>query len=146
MYIFLPKSAAGLNPFLKTATAAQWKQWVAQMQPTQMTFCLPRFHVDYSRTLNDPLSQMGMASVFGGGADFTPMGLSDSHILAVIHKATLDVDEEGTVASAATAIVMYHGMDDGPMVQMRVDHPFFCAIRDDATGTILFLGAIRDPQ
>jgi len=68
-------------------------------------------------------------------------------VSAVLHKATLDVDEEGTVATAATAVIMTKmAMARPPQaIQMRVDHPFFCAIRDDATGTLLFLGAIREP-
>ncbi len=116
------------------------------MQPTQMTLYLPRFHAEFSKTLNEPLKQMGMASAFGSGADFTPMGLNDSYITKVVHKATLDVSEKGTVATAATAIMLGDSAMASPKVEMRVDHPFFCAIRDDATGAILFLGAIRDPQ
>ena len=145
MYIFLPKSHSGLKSFLKTATAAQWAKWMAQMRPSEVNLSLPRFHADYSETLNNPLSQMGMAFSFGGDADFSPMDLPGSYISAGLHKATLDMDEEGTVATAATAVILQESAVLAP-AEMHMDHAFFCAIRDDATGTILFLGAIRDPQ
>ncbi len=148
MYIFLPKSHSGLEAFLKTTTAAQCEKWLPQMHTTELDLRLPRFHADYSETLNDSLSHMGMAPAFDPTADFSPMGLRNSYISEVVHKATLDVDEEGTIATAVTAGMMPASIPTPapPPIQMRVDHPFFCAIRDDATGTILFLGAIRDPQ
>ena len=144
MYVFLPKSKTGLDALLQTATASQWDRWLTKMHVTYLSLSLPRFHADDQWTLNKPLSQMGMASAFGSGADFSPMGLPGDYIQAVIHKATLDVDEEGTTATAATAVVMTESIRVSK--EMRVDHPFLCAIRDDATGTVLFLGAIRDPQ
>ena len=112
-----------------------------------MTLFLPRFHADDTRQLKSAaVCSMGMASAFGPGADFRPMGLTRSAISEVIHKATLDVDEEGTVATAATGTVMHSlAMRRVDPVVVRVDHPFLCAIRDDATGTVLFLGAIREP-
>ena len=147
MYVFLPKSKTGLDAFLGTVSPVQWRKWIARMQTTELTLYLPRFHAADAWNLNAPLSQMGMASSFGNRADFSPMGLSGSYISKVVHKATLDVDEKGTVATAATGEM--ETSSETPMVLppvMRVDHPFLCAIRDDATGTLLFLGAIRDPQ
>lgn len=147
LYVFLPRKPSGLDAFLQTATAANWNGWLARMQPTEVHLLLPRFHADDALTLNDPLSRLGMASAFGPQADFAPMGLPDCYISKVLHKATLDVDEEGTVATAATAVIMTESARRPPPspIQMRVDHPFFCAIRDDATGTLLFLGGIREP-
>ncbi len=144
MYVFLPKSGTGLDGFLPTATAAHCDRWLAQMRPTELTLFLPRFHADNRWLLRGPLSQMGVAKAFGA-ANFAPMGLPTSRISEVIHKATLDVDEEGTTATAATAVIMTKSAR-AVRVEVRVDHPFLCAIRDDATGTVLFLGAIRDPQ
>jgi serpin B len=66
----------------------------------------------------------------------------------VLHKAIIEVNEEGTVAAAATGITMspMMAMRVPVIVNMTVDHPFLCAIRDDHTGTILFIGAIRNPE
>jgi serine protease inhibitor len=71
------------------------------------------------------------------------------YIGEVVHKAVVEVDEQGTVAAAATSVGMRATAMPGPRpqpIQMVVDHPFFFAIRDDATGEVLFLGTIRDPR
>ncbi len=146
MYVFLPDAPSGLNTFLATATAAHWNGWMAAMHPAQVSLFLPRFHADDSRRLKEPLSQMGMAKAFGRHADFSLMSEHPNAIGEVIHKATLDVDEEGTTATAATGVIMLRSlaMPYLPPVIVRVDHPFLCVLRDDATGTVLFLGAIRE--
>jgi serpin B len=65
----------------------------------------------------------------------------------VIHEAVLDVDEEGTTAAAATGVIMSRALAvPHPPTLMRVDRPFVCVLRDNATGTVLFAGVIRDPQ
>ncbi len=87
-----------------------------------------------------------MGPAFAPGADFAPMGLPQMYIGAVVHKAMLEVDEEGTVAAAATGIMGKAASVPALPQEMRVDHPFFCAIRDNGTGTLLFAGVIRDPQ
>jgi len=145
LYVFLPKAGANLNGFVNGLTAKSWQGWVGEMRPTDVAVVLPRFRADYRATLNQPLIALGMGSAFGPGADFKPMGFHGSLISAVIHKAVLEVDEEGTVATAATAVVMTKSARPQGRV-MRVDHPFFCAIRDNATGTLLFAGVIRDPK
>ena len=144
-YVLLPKATNGLDALLKQMTAAQWETWRSKMHSDGVNLELPRFQATGEWELNDPLSQLGMASAFGGGADFAPMGLPGSYISKVVHKTVLEVNEEGTTAAAATQVEFLMSALSTPN-KMRVDHPFFCAIRDDATGTILFLGAIRDPQ
>lgn len=146
LYVFLPKKGTSLNTFVRMVNGSTADKWIGAMKPTEMTVLLPRFRANYEVTLNAPLSVMGMASAFGPGADFSPMGLKGAFISAVIHKAVLEVDEEGTVAAAVTGGEMVAAMPMTPVVVMRVDHPFFLAIRDNATGTILFEGVIRDPQ
>jgi serpin B len=82
---------------------------------------------------------------FSDRADFG--GISDRplRISSVIHKTTLDVDEAGTTATAATAVVMPMSIQfGGTPIVVNVDHPFFCIIRDDRSGAVLFLGAISD--
>ena len=146
LYVFLPKAGADLNGFVVGLDAKSWQGWVGEMQPADVAVILPRFRVDYRTTLNQPLIALGMGSAFGPGADFKPMGLHGAFIGAVIHKAVLEVDEEGTVAAAATAVVMTKSARRPQGKVMRVDHPFFCALRDNATGTLLFAGVVRDPK
>lgn len=145
MYVFLPKSVNGLNAFVKSARPLAWNSWIAKMRPTEVALSLPRFKASQSILLNDPLKRLGMPAAFSDRADFSPMGLRGAYIGAVIHKATLEVDEQGTVAAAATGIVMTSAAVALP-TEIRIDHPFFCAIRDDATGALLFTGAVRNPE
>ena len=146
LYVFLPKPGSSLSGLTAGTNADTWNGWMGQMKPTQMVIFLPKFQASFQATLNQPLIALGMGPAFGPEADFAPMGLHGSFISAVVHKATLDVDEEGTVAAASTAVVMSRSARPMPKTVMRVDHPFFCAIRDNATGTLLFAGVIEDPQ
>jgi serine protease inhibitor len=147
LLIFLPKSGSDLNTWVGGLTRDSWEEWIAKMQPTEMNLSLPRFKVSTEANLIPSLTALGMASVFSQGADFTPMGLHGSFLNSVVHKAVLEVDEDGTVAVAATRIGFAGGGGFAPKrTAMKVDHPFFCAIRDSATGTLLFEGVIRDPN
>lgn len=104
---------------------------------------LPRFELGTSYRLKDVLGPLGMEVAFGGGADFTGMveggGL---HIGNVLHDAFVAVDEEGTEAAAATAVVMGDGGQGSPKFEMTVDRPFLFLIRDRPTGAVLFLGRV----
>jgi serpin B len=95
---------------------------------------------------------MGMPSAFDATADFSGMtGKRDLFISAVIHKAYINVDEKGTEAAAATAVVMEKAMAmpprrDQPLPPVfRADHPFVFLIRDNRSGGILFMGRVTDP-
>lgn len=152
LYVFLPKPGRSLDGFVSGLNATAWEGWMGKMQSAKVNITLPRFKVSYQAALNQPLIALGMGSAFAPGADFTPMGLQSpsgqgSFLTGVAHKAILEVDEEGTVAAAATlgGYAAGGGFAHPPAV-MRVDHPFFCAIRDNVTGTLLFVGVIRDPQ
>jgi len=147
LLVFLPKPEVSLDAFLGTPDPDIWEGWLGAMKPTRLALFLPRFKAEYRATLNAALSGMGMEEAFGIGADFRPMGLGGSLLGPVIHQAVVEVDEEGTVAAAATAVVMMRSMArPSPVPVMRVDRPFFCAVRDDETGALLFVGAVRDPQ
>ena len=88
---------------------------------------------------------MGMPAAFAD-ADFSGMtGNRDLFISEVVHKAYVAVDEEGTKAAAATAVIMRLGAVMDESVLMMLDHPFLFLIRDNSTGTILFLGRVLDP-
>lgn len=146
MMVFLTTSGTRLDTFASGLSSQRMNGWIAAMKPTRMTLFLPRFKADYSVTLNTSLSALGMGSAFGPGADFGPMGLKGVQISAVVHKAVLDVDEQGTTAAAATGVTMTASIEFPPPPTMRVDRPFFCMIRDSITGAVLFEGVIRAPQ
>ena len=113
---------------------------------SQFLLYMPRFKFHTTLALADTLAKMGMPDAFSGAADFSGIdGAMDISIKAVAHQATIAVDEKGTTAAAATAVV---GETASALLGdvLDVDRPFLFAIRDDATGTILFLGRVLDPS
>jgi serine protease inhibitor len=91
------------------------------------------------------LSSLGMSSAFLGDAFPRMAGVSPFWIDKVVQKTYIDVNEEGTEAAASTAIGMTWGGDPEQLFFMEVNHPFFFAIRDNLTGTLLFMGSIYEP-
>ena len=95
--------------------------------------------------LTRPLINLGMKDAFlSGRADFSGMdGTRDLFVSGVFHKAFIEVNEEGSEAAAATAVAMKKGPAASPV--FRADHPFLFLIRENGTGSILFLGRLSDP-
>ena len=141
MYIFLPNRDSNLNKFLENLNAENWEGWISQFQDRRHDMMLPRFKLEYEVSLNDTLEALGMGIAFGSGADFSGMGPS-LFISEVKHKTFVEVNEEGTEAAAVTAVV---GVKSVPSV-FRVDRPFFFAIYDAETETILFMGTVTEPM
>ena len=141
MYIFLPNRNSNLNKFLGNLNAEDWEHWISQFQNRRHEMMLPRFKLEYEVSLNDTLRALGMGIAFGSGADFSGMGPS-LFISEVKHKTFVEVNEEGTEAAAVTAVV---GVKSLPSV-FRVDRPFFFAIYDAETETILFMGTVTEPM
>ncbi len=110
---------------------------------------LPRITLDFSASLAEDLKKMGMDVAFHyPQADFLPMGSKKFYISDVLHKTRLEVDEKGTVAAAATAVIMMAGammMHPRPVKTLVFDRPFAVVIGDSRTGAVLFAGVIEDP-
>ena len=121
---------------------------LAQPTTTHYLFSMPRFKFGAGVGLKDTLSKMGMPDVFDlTKADFSGIdGMHDIFIQDVIHQAMIAVDEKGTEAAAATAVVFERTSVVMGGESLTVDRPFLLAIRDDATGAILFLGRVVDPS
>jgi serpin B len=115
-------------------------------RPVGLTF--PKFGIESKIDLATILAAMGMPAAFEPGvADFSGITTEERlFISAVIHQANIDVDEKGTTAAAATAVVMKATAEPGEPVTLTVDRPFLFALRDVPTGTVLFLGRITDPS
>jgi serine protease inhibitor len=141
MYVFLPKPTISIGDFQKTLTIQNWQQWVSRFYEMEGDIVLPRFKVEYGADILPNLVALGGAEL--AGVDFLGMGAGPLVISKVIHKTFVEVNEEGTEAAAATAAVMAMGL--GYRFSMIVDRPFFCAIRDNETGTLLFMGFVLDP-
>jgi serpin B len=119
----------------------------SSLADTQVALTLPRFGIESKAELATILAALGMPTAFGDAADFS--GITSAEQLAisnVVHQANIDVDEEGTEAAAATAVVMRESAMPSDQVSVRLDRPFLFALRDVPTGAILFLGRVGDPS
>jgi serpin B len=146
MDLVVPDEAGGLPAVEKQL--AHLPAWLAGLQPDDdVQLTLPRFEVTLPLTLAEPLMALGMKRAFAPEtADFSGMARIDRplFISAVLHKAFVRVDEEGSEAAAATAVVMSDAAVHVPPV-VRADHPFLWLIRDTRSGAILFIGRVSDP-
>ncbi len=151
MIVFLPKDPGGLGELEQSLTAGNMQQWLRRLAPvSKVIVTLPKFKMTREFELGATLGAMGMPQAFSSSANFSGMtGHRDFAISAVIHKAYVDVNEEGTEAAAATAVTM-RAMAMRPAGQpppvFRADHPFVFVIRDNGSESILFMGRVMDPR
>ncbi len=148
MVVLLPRKVDGIGNLEKQLTTENLALWTDKLETQKVHVFLPRFTASSEFSLGDTLSEMGMTNAFTGNADFSGMdGKKDLYISDVVHKAYVTVDEEGTEAAAATAVIMmFKGIShEPPTPTFRADHPFLFFIRDNRTGSILFLGRVTNP-
>lgn len=144
MMVIVPDNLAA---FEQALTADQLASITAGLAEAQVSLTFPKFSIETKAELADVLSALGMPSAFDGRADFS--GITKAERLAisdVIHQANIDVDEKGTEAAAATAVVMGKVSLPAEPVTLSVDRPFLFALRDVPTRAILFLGRVGDPS
>jgi serpin B len=151
MVILLPEKPGGLRELERRLTPENLASWTAGLREQEVRVTLPRFKLTGAAELSKTLAEMGMARAFTGSADFGGMdgGAEPLSLSAVIHKAFLDVAEEGTEAAAATAVAAVLAAAPPPtpvpVPVFRADRPFLLLIRDRKTGSILFLGRLTNP-
>ena len=145
MPILLPTE--NLNAIEPSLTIEKLEEWKSKMQETELdAIYMPKFEFDTKYFMKDTLSAMGMPTAFTWpGADFSGMdGTNNLYISSVIHQAFVKVDEKGTEAATATAVISTYGAAM-PRAIFRADHPFIFIIQERETGNILFLGRVVDP-
>lgn len=148
MLVIVPDSG-DFADFQSTFNADTLATIVSDLKTAQVKLGFPRFEYRTQASLKDALKEMGMPIAFEGGlADFSAMSPDgkDLFIQDVIHEAFIAVDEDGTEAAAATAVVVGRTSAPVDVVELTVDRPFLYAIRDNDTGAILFLGRVTDPS
>ena len=150
MLILLPLKGVKLENIEKKLDHLKFTEWTALMSPKKVRLTIPKFKTEQSFELDDALKEMGMASAFKATeADFSGMnGKKNLYIGAAIHRTFLDVGEDGTEAAAATAVIMTKTSvmhDPEETIEFKADRPFIYMIRDNQTGTILFIGRYTKP-
>jgi serpin B len=148
MVMILPGETDGLKTLEAQLNEASLDRWLAQAREQKVEVFMPKFKLAAQFNLAKNLVEMGMTDAFSPQADFSGMdGGRDLFISAVVHKAFVEVNEEGTEAAAATGVVIRSMaiMQPRPTPVFRADHPFIFLIRDTRSGSILFLGRMADP-
>lgn len=144
--VLLPKVGDGLSDLESSLTPENLAAWLADLSNRSVDVMLPKFRAESGFSLRQTLSRMGMPAAFGD-ADFSGIdGRRDLALSDVVHKAFVDVSEEGTEAAAATGSVAVLVSAVIPeSIAFRADHPFLFLIRDTRTGLILFTGRLQNP-
>ncbi len=150
MVIFLPHSLDGLPALEKQLTARNLDSWLGKLDKEdaqKVRLFLPKFKLETGYDLKDPFQTLGIKEAFEENiADFRGMGWEKGRLWIgqIKHKTFVEVNEEGTEAAAATAVEMVtKSISRDPV--FRADHPFMVVIRDNASGSILFMGRVVDP-
>ncbi|MEP0873021.1 serpin family protein [Trichocoleus desertorum AS-A10] len=146
--IFLPSSLAQVNSFYESLKSGSGSKWLNQFLPKSITqrlinLTMPSFQLEYETksALKQALVSLGMKQAFDEAANFSQLCKDSAAISQITHKTFFEVNEVGAEAAAVTAIEMERGLPP----TLTIDRPFFCAIRDQQTGAILFMGVIVDP-
>jgi serpin B len=142
--------AGTFDAFERSLDATTFEQVYGKLESAEANIHLPKFKIaGASVKLKEALTKLGMGVAFSDGADFSGItGRSDTKISNVVHKAFIALDERGTEAAAATAVVMIGKTAIAPsaVVDVRFDRPFVFAIRHAPTGALLFLGRVANPK
>lgn len=146
MFILLPNKVDGLGELEAKLSQDFLKSMMSKMRKIKVQCSLPRFKLEYSCSLNDTLISLGMKDLFSAGVcDLSGMdGTRELFVSAAVHKAFIEVNEEGSEAAAATGIAISL-MCMPETMEFKADHPFLFFIRENHSGTILFLGRLCLP-
>jgi len=146
MVILLPE-AGKFKAFEGSLNVQIVEEIVGKIENRQVALMMPKFEFESDFSLREILAAMGMPVAFSENADFSGMtGNLDLFIADVVHKAFVSVDEAGTEAAAAAAVIMEFKAAPEEPIKVTVDRPFVFLIRDIETGAILFVGRVVNPS
>jgi len=148
MLVFLPGTNSSPNILLRGLTGNHWQGDILPLfQQREGTIVLPRFKLEFKADLVGSLKGVGIHRAFSSAANFSGIANTGLYISGVDHASFVEVNEEGTEAAAATqvTVALTSAVPRARPFQMIVDRPFFFAIEDTVTHSILFMGLINDP-
>jgi serpin B len=147
MLVVLPSRRDGLTALIRDLTAEQLERWESALQKRDVSVQIPKFKLEVNYNLKETLRKLGMNAPFTpGSANFSGISQEELVISDVLHKASIEVNEKGTEAAAATAVIMERtsAFLQPPFIpQFHADHPFLFLIRNRQTGMVLFLGKLE---
>lgn len=150
MVLFLPDQDTSLSEFQNQLNQDNWSNWQVHFETKTGTVMLPKFTMEYEKSLNQVLAELGMGIAFvPGEADFSGLAAAaagDIYISNVKHKTFIQVDESGTEAAAVTSVEVGTTSMPAYDFELNFDRPFFYAIEDSETGAIVFMGSVLDPS
>jgi serpin B len=150
MMVFLPRLndiSADASNLISQFTDENWNIWQDNLDSSTVNLYLPKFELEYEKKLKDILTDLGMGIAFVPfQADFSGIAdVEDLHISSVIHKTYVKVDEEGTEAAAVTSVGIGNTSIPPESKLMIVNRPFVIVIKENKSGTLLFLGKVENP-
>lgn len=143
MQIILPKEGKSISDVIETINKKEWKNIVDNMESGKINMMMPRFSIEYAQELKGMFTDMGADDMFNRKkADMSKLCESNAWISSIIHKAKIEVDEEGTRAAAATGAVTIGAFDieKAQTIKFKADRPFLFVITERNTGMICFIG------
>jgi serpin B len=151
MYVLVPQAGKKITDIVAALSDDNWAEWNAQMAEQDVVVKIPRFKFNWGRSILPELKQMGLGIAFDASlADFTGIQPNSNLFISnVIHKSFVDVNESGTEAAAVTVIEIDYtsvGPGEKPVPKYFVaDKPFLFLIKEKTTGSLLFMGAVKNP-
>lgn len=146
MVVFLPEKKDGIKKLESSLSPENMKKWITVLRRQEVETYFPKFKMTQKFNLNDVLRSLGMKEAFTRTANYSNMEPNGELFISdVVHKAFVEVDEQGTEAAAATAVVMELAAMPMDTPVFKADHPFVFVIRERTTNSILFIGRLMDP-
>lgn len=148
LYLFLPRLENSLPNFVKNLTAKKLAKLLSQFRPTQGFVALPSFTLNDEIDLTNALKTLGLSTMFDASkAEFSALSSHPTYVNGIKHQTFLEINEEGVEAPSQENFTIKRALVDQPKqgFSFIVDRPFFCIIRDNKTGNILFMGIIYEP-
>ncbi len=147
MTILLPPQGISVDQFIADLSAEKVAAWTTSLSTSEVKLYMPKFKLTYKETLNGVLKQLGMGIAFSDAADFTGIDKRGNLAISeVLHKTFIQVDEEGTEAAAVTSVGVGATAIGPGIPTIMLDRPFVYIIREQASGTILFIGKLAQPE
>jgi serpin B len=150
MVVMLPSPEKEVSDLVAILDGAHWDSWFDDSRFTGVQVDLPKFKYDFKELLNEPLIDLGLGVAFSEvEADFTRINPEGNLFISrVIHQTFIDVQEEGTEAAAATIVEISFTSSGGggSPINFKADKPFLYLIKENSTGTIVFIGKVGKPE